>query len=179
MADLTLSKFRAGDTFKLTFDLESYPAGDGWEITYILAGTQNYSVDGEVVDGQFEISAAPATTENWAAGNYTAFAQVEKDGEKYTIELGQTQILAGVVGLTGYDGRSHVKKVLDALEALIEGKASSDVDSYSIAGRQLTKMKPDELLKWLTHYKQLYKQELAQLAISQGQKPGNTVVVRF
>src|SRR5688572_20765454 len=173
MVALTHDLFRAGDTFKLLFDLDDYPAGDGWALDYILAGATNQTIAATVVDGEFQVLADTATTAAWTAGNYTAFAQVSKDGETFTIELGSMRLLGALAD--GYDGRSHVKKTLDALEALIEGKASKDVDSYSIAGRQLTKMKPDELLKWLNQYRQLYRAELAALSVKQGKRAGNLI----
>lgn len=179
MADLKYEKFRAGDTFKLNFDLETYPAADDWDLTYYLKGGQSYSVAGAVANGEYTIEAAAATTQNWAAGDYGAFIQVSKAGEKHTIELGQVTILAALSTLTNYDGRSHVKKVLDALEALIEGKTSSDVQSYSISGRQLTKMSPEDLLSWRNKYKEFYRQELSKVKIFQGKRAGNTTVVRF
>ena len=43
--------------------------------------------------------------------------------------------------------------MLDAIEALIEGRATKDVSSYSIAGRSLTRMTPDELVKWRSTYR--------------------------
>jgi len=51
------------------------------------------------------------------------------------------------------DVRTHAEKVLEAIEALIEGKATKDVMSYSIAGRSLTRMSADELVKWRGHYR--------------------------
>lgn len=179
MADLKITNFRAGDTFKLAFDLDAYPAADGWALTYYLKGENSYSINASIVDGQYEVLESAANTANWVAGVYGAFFQVSKDDEKYTLELGQTTILAAMSALANYDPRSHVKKVLDALEALILGKASKDVDSYSIAGRQLTKMKPEEILKWKSHYAELYRRELGAERVAQGKKPGNTVVVRF
>lgn len=179
MADLKISNFRAGDSFKLVFDLDDYPAVDGWDLTYYLKGANSYSINATLVDGQYEVAESSANTANWVAGAYGAFLQVSKSGEKHTLELGQTTILAAMSALTNYDPRSHVKKVLDALESLMLGKASKDVDSYSIAGRQLTKMKPEEILKWKSHYGELYRRELAAEKIAQGKKSGNTVVVRF
>ena len=45
----------------------------------------------------------------------------------------------------GQDVRTHAEKVFEALEALIEGRPTKDVTSYSIAGRSLTRMSPDPI----------------------------------
>lgn len=51
------------------------------------------------------------------------------------------------------DMRSHAEKMLASIEALLEGRATKDVNQYSIAGRSLTKMTVDELMRWRTHYR--------------------------
>ena len=40
---------------------------------------------------------------------------------------------------------SHNKKMLDAIEAVLEGRITSDVEAYQIAGRQITKISITEL----------------------------------
>lgn len=49
--------------------------------------------------------------------------------------------------------QTHAERMLVALEAMLEGKATSDQQSYSIAGRTLTRMTVDEIMKWRSHYK--------------------------
>ena len=75
--------------------------------------------------------------------------------------------------------KDHLVKVLAALEALLEGKASSDVSSYSIAGRALTKLSISELLVW----RDKYKAELTQLERAERLAAGlghtGTIQVRF
>jgi hypothetical protein len=75
--------------------------------------------------------------------------------------------------------KAHVEKVLAALEALLEGKATADVMSYSIAGRSLSKFSISELLLW--HDK--YKAELVQIEraekLAQGLGHTGTIQVRF
>lgn len=81
--------------------------------------------------------------------------------------------------ITGNDEQSHVKKVLDALEAVIEGKASKDQLSYSIQGRSLSRMSWTEILMVYDKYKALYFREKQAARIKKGLKTGSNIQVRF
>lgn len=50
---------------------------------------------------------------------------------------------------------THNRRVLAAINALLEGKATKDVQSYEIKGRQLEKMSLEDLLKWKAVYTSL------------------------
>ena len=174
-----LEKFRAGDTFLLNFDLEEFPASEGWTLAYILKGPSSITINGAIQDGVYEVEVLPATTTGWAAGDYWAFITVELGGQKATLELGQCNILPALSSLTNFDGRSHAAKVRDALKSLMEGKATQDVDSYSIAGRSLTKLSPTELLKWLQFYENEVRKEELAAKKQRGEKVGHYVFARF
>lgn len=175
----TLKTFRKGDSFSLEFDLADYPASEGWQLSYKLRGASAIDIDATIEDQKYLVNANPATTNTWAEGDYWAFAVVSLGGEIATVELGETKILPSLTGLTTLDQRSHVKKVLDALDALLEGKATEDMAEMSIGNRSLKKMGPDELLKWKKYYSELYRRELDQKAISEGKKPKSRILVRF
>ena len=54
---------------------------------------------------------------------------------------------------TSVDVQSHARKVLSAVEAVIEGRASQDQMSYSIAGRSLSRMSIQDLMFFRDQYK--------------------------
>lgn len=66
------------------------------------------------------------------------------------------------------DASSHSERMLTAIEALLEGKATKDVASYAIAGRSLTRMTVDELMKWRSHYRGEVRKQRAQAAGKSG-----------
>jgi hypothetical protein len=85
----------------------------------------------------------------------------ELDGKRFFIDSGRVTTIPNFASLrNGKDNRSHVKKTLDALEAMIEGKANSDQIYYMIEGRALSRIPPSELMDWYLKYKALYAQEL-------------------
>jgi hypothetical protein len=72
-----------------------------------------------------------------------------------------------------------LRKVLDAIQATIEGRASQDQMSYSIAGRSLSRMSIDDLLTFRNRYRAEYNEELKKARIKNKQDSGNTIKVRF
>ena len=100
------------------------------------------------------VEEAAATTAAYTAGVYhwDAYITRDSDSERVTIDSGTFEVLADRAVATT-DPRSHAKKMVDLLESLLEGKAASDVSSYSIQGRSLTKMGTEELIKWRNYYK--------------------------
>ena len=172
--------FTAGDSVEWRRHLEAYPPNEGWGLFYSF---RNFGA-------QFDIAAVPKadhyhialssnTTTLYKAGSYWWQATVYK-GEQQQVALeGTLDVKPNLSLLDNYDGRSHVKKTLDALEATILGKASRDQLSYSIAGRSLSRLSPSELLKWRDSYRAELVRELNQKRLSQGLGTGSIIKVRF
>ena len=85
------------------------------------------------------------------AGTYRYAVKATRDADSaaQTVQSGLIEVKVDPVSA---DPRTHAEKTLAAIEALIEGRATKDVQSYSIAGRSLTKMTVDELQRWRRYY---------------------------
>lgn len=172
----------AGDTVTWKRSLSCYPADDGWTLTYHIQGAEAI---GDIVaaasGADHLVTIAAAVTADYDAGNYWWQAKVSKAGAVYTVDKGTLEIFGTLDGVVGaYDGRSHYKTVLDALEAMLEGKASKDQLSYSIAGRSISRMSPAEILDWINEYRSRYRIEQKKEAQRRGTGKGsNKVLVRF
>lgn len=77
------------------------------------------------------------------------------------------------------DPRTHAEIMVAKIQSILEGKADSDVSSYSIAGRSLSKMTFDELITARDNYRRELQQELTKERIKRGKSSGSTVKVRF
>jgi len=177
---------RAGDTIEWDESLSDYPATSGWTLAFALTayGKTSIVITASTSGSDYAISVLPAVTRLWAAGKYSYQAYVYKGTptitEKYTIEIGEIEILPDLTqALSTTDNRSHAKKVLDAIEAVLEGKSSSDVVGYSIGGRSVSKMMPEELIKWRSFYKTEYERELEAEGIARGEDSPRRIGVRF
>lgn len=84
-----------------------------------------------------------------------------------TVGRGTLNILADPASA---DARSHAERMLDAIEARLEGRATKDVNSYAIAGRSLQHMSVDELMKWRSHYRAEVKNERGRGVANGGRK---------
>ena len=65
------------------------------------------------------------------------------------------------------------------IESILEGRADSDVSSYSIQGRSLTKLGIEELMAWRDRYKSELLLEKRKERALNGRGTGAKVLVRF
>jgi len=77
------------------------------------------------------------------------------------------------------DPRIHAEIMVDKIESILQGKADSDVSSYSIAGRSLTKMSFDELLAARDRYRAEVVNHENREKVKRGKANGSTIKVRF
>src|SRR3990170_3975155 len=93
-------------------------------------------VAGDTLKFKKSLSDYPATT--WTLTYYLlkSGTQITFSGTAEGTIIIKTNL---VTQTTGYDARSHVKTVLDALESLLEGKASRDVMNITIGGQSISK----------------------------------------
>jgi hypothetical protein len=69
--------------------------------------------------------------------------------------------------------------VLEAIEAVLEGRASSEVAQYEIAGRSLRYIEPAQLLKLRDRYRAEVAREDAAQRVAAGLPDARRVFVRF
>jgi hypothetical protein len=154
--------FRAGDKVQWQKSFDDYPASESYVLKYylVISGTNLITITAAASGDNHLVTIPAATSANYAVGRHSYQARIEKDTEKHTVGTGIIEVLADLsADATGADYRSHAKKTLDALEATILGKASSDQLSYSIAGRSLSKFSPEELISWRKIYRAEYLRE--------------------
>lgn len=135
----------AGDTAKWRRELSTYPASAGWALGYELVNAQHRYEIAATADGDaFRVVVSAATTQGYAPGSYDWRARVtNSDGDVYTVAAGRMTV-APSFG-TAIDGRSHARRTLDAIEAVLEGRASSATAEYEINGRRLKYIPLNEL----------------------------------
>jgi hypothetical protein len=143
-------------------------------------GTDEIEITASESGSDYIVEVAAATSAAWTAGTYhwQAYIVRTSDSERVTVDRGTFEVRANRDSATT-DPRSHVKKVLDAIEAVIENRATQDQESYSINGRSLSRTPLEELLKLRRKYQHEYLAELNAENARRGKRSGNTVRVRF
>lgn len=176
------SEIQAGDTIKWRReDLSDYPASQGWSLNYNFVGQAGRFAVAAAADGdKFAVAITAATSATYTAGIYQWVAKVSKGTESYTVDSGTCKVLLDLYAKTAaFDGRSHAKKVLDSIEAVIEGRATKDQMSYQIAGRQLSRTPITDLLKLRSLYKAEYQREVDAERAANGLGNSRRILVRF
>lgn len=139
----------AGDLWEWTDSLSDYPAGT-WTLVHHFRGPQSFSVTATTDGTNHQSSVAASTTAEYRPGVYDWIARVTSGTDIYTVATGRLTV-APNLATAKYEHRSFWQRVLDELEPVILGRASTDQLSMSIAGRSLQRMSWDELLKVYKH----------------------------
>lgn len=176
------ASFTAGDTVKWRISVPDYLPADGWAMTYafVQSAHQRTATGSNNGDGTHLITISAANSALFNTGIYFYQAYVTLSGERFKVREGRLEVKPNfATASSGVDARTHVKQVLDALEATIAGKASKDQLSYTIGGNTVAKLAPGDLIKWYNHYQKLYSNELAAERVNKGEAQGNIIKVRF
>jgi len=162
-----------------------YPTAD-YALTYEFhedsggGGSHKFTITATETTDDYIVEIASATTAAYATGDFHWYAFITRtsDSERIAIDDGYAKIELNFAD-TNADHRSHAKKVLDAIEAVLENRASQDQMSYSIAGRSLSRMSIDDLMRFRDRYRAEYNRELKKWRIKNKQDTGNTIKARF
>ncbi len=174
-------EIRKGLSETWTESINDYPATN-YTLKYNL---QNSSANVAIVstaDGNAHtVILTASTTAGYTAGTYKWQSYVENisdSDEKVFIAQGTIEIVNTFLS-GNTDQRSHARKTLEAIEAVIENRATQDHLSYSIAGRSISLMTLKELIEAESIYAYKVKQEELQERINEGKDVGNKILVRF
>ncbi len=171
-------KFIAGETVMFpsstcNLSLSDYPASE-WTMTIVAVGPSKLTYTATASGSDYVIA---INTNSLTAGTYTYQTKVVKGSvTKFLSEYSGTfEVAAALSGQNaGYDSRSHAMKMLAAIEAVLENRATHEHKSIEHNGRKLYKHSFAELAE----IRDYYRGELARANI---RKRGTfkTVNVRF
>lgn len=125
-------------------------------------------------------TADSVTSADFNPGYYHWQLEITKTatGDRLVVDRGEFTAVVDL-DINGTDPRTHAEKMVTKIEAVLENRADGDLSSYSIAGRSLTKMSPDELLQWRDYYRRELASEKRKNAIKRGKKSNATILMRF
>ena len=177
---------RAGETWVWERTFADYPAPT-WALTYTFFFASGvFSVTASASGTAHRVTVSAADSAARTAGRYNWTAQASKGAgasiERYQVGAGAIQILPNLAAATTYDGRSHARKVLDAINAMIEGSATAGqlaVVQAATGGGTSTGYAPAELRKWQQQYAAAVQAEDQAAALARGDPSGRFIQVRF
>jgi hypothetical protein len=178
----------AGDTLDFVDSAPDYPATDGWTLKYRLIplfaspAQSPITLAATTSGADYRVQVLPASTSAWTAGTYSWARWVERTNERYTLDPLTpflTVLADPSTAAQGYDPRGHARKVLDAIEAVLENRASLDQEEYAINGRSLRRTPVADLLKLRDKYRaEVWRSDAAEKMAAGMPNPRN-VFVRF
>lgn len=177
-------KLRAGDSWRWRRDdLAAYPA-PVWSLKYYLVSPNRQIVLDASADGAAHVVAvSAAASAAYLAGLYSWIARVSAGGEEYTVGDGAIEILPNfATAAAGLDGRSHAKRMLDALTSIIEGRAASmdiDIVDKTLGEGVALRKNPELLIKYQGIYARQYRAEQEAQKLANGEASGRKVLVKF
>lgn len=169
----------AGETVKWLTSLPDYPASAGWVlgVTFISPG-QRYSATATASGDDHLVAISAGATALWEPGDYAMRAQVVYGGEVYTVR-DVPRIVVAPAYTAAVDPRSTAARALAAVEAVLEGRASSAVAEYEINGRSLRYMPVAELLALRDRLRADVAGEAAAARAAAGLAPAGRIAVRW
>ena len=168
--------------FKITQFSEDY-SNSAYTMRFVAristGGATEVKVDATASGDDYLFAVPSATSANYSVGTYHYQLEIERnsDNERIVVDRGEIDIVTDFDNQV--DPRHHAEIMLGKIEGILEGKADSDVSSYSIAGRSLTKLSPDELVQWRDYYRREVSAIKRKEAIKHGRKPKSTILLRF
>ena len=172
------SSITAGVTLAFDLNFTAYPA-DCWTITLYLRGASAIDVKA-TPDGTRHLFKVPASdTAQWTTGVYRyEIRAVNEDGEVVQVDAGRgLEINPDLTAINeSSDERSHARRVLEAIEAVIEGRAKKDQSKYKINNRELERTPIADLLTLRRQYRAEVFRETRK---AQGKSPFQHIRVRF
>jgi len=172
----------AGDfvQWKVSNLVDDYPT-DSYTLVYtarISGARDEFQLTATGQSTHYLITAS--STGSYTAGTYDWQQEIVRnsDAARITLKRGSWKVLADLDN-AGSDLRSHAALMVSKIQSILEGKADSDVSSYSIAGRSLSKMSFQELTDARDYYRAEFTKEQSAENARNGRKGASTIQVRF
>ena len=167
MNDIVPNIITAGVTFRACTTQPSF--GDGWALFLYLRGPASIDIEASRTAATYTFDADPATTAGWAPGAYAWTIRATDGVDVVEVQSGRVKIAADIAAAgEGFDDRSHARKTLEAIEAVIEKRASMDQERYRINNRELYRTPIAELLRLRNTYRAEVRREDAKASGRRG-----------
>lgn len=137
--------FAAGTTVDVTLSYASYPASGGWTAMLHLAGAALASVTGTATGKAFRFKLTAANSAPLPAGNYQWRVVVTDGTDKFIADSGVLLVQPNIETATAGSMQSFEERDLAVVEAILNGRMTTGMESYVIGNRQATLIPHKEL----------------------------------
>lgn len=165
-------------------DIGSDYPNTAYTATYVAritgGGNTEIQITGSASGSDYLFTVSSTTSADFVVGLYHWQLEIKRDSDnnRIIIDRGYFTCVADL-DVNGADPRTHAEIMVAKIESILSGKADSDVASYSVAGRSLSKMSFQDLIDARDYYKREVQKETVAMRIQKGQATGSTIQVRF
>lgn len=161
------TKITAGDTCNFTLPEVDFKHADSWvmKVQLVIDKTNEINITGEYTAGEYVFAIPASQTAELKAGKYYRLTQCVEKGEgenveRHSLSSIMIQVVAGFyTDISAAQGLAS--RILEKIELVLEGRATTDVLKYEIRGRSLERMDTAELIKWRKYWQLEVKKEEA------------------
>lgn len=165
---------------------QDYPTSSGYTAEYVARITGGGDTEIKLpqaagsTDDYYLFTVDSATSADFGVGLYHWQLEITQtsSGNRVVVDIGDFTAIPDMDNNQA-DPRIHAEIMVDKIETILAGKADSDVASYSIAGRSLTKMSFSELIEAREYYKREINHHNNKELLKRGKSNGSTIKVRF
>lgn len=171
------TKISAGLSFSQSLRFDSYQA-PAWSLTLLLRGPASIDLPAVADGSNHRLQATGGVTETWAPGLYNFAIRATNGVDLVELQRGQIEIAPDMASLpVGADVRTPSQIALEAIEAVIQKRASIDQERYRINNRELYRTPIKDLIALRDMYRGEVRRE--QMAACGKKLWGGTVRVRL
>jgi hypothetical protein len=148
--DVVPDHFPAGTTVRFTRSLDDFSPSDGWDYTIYLNGlTQKFNKAATVLANIFQIEFLPSDTASLNPGPFRYAERLHNAGTGEIYDITGDELVINVEPNVGSAAagafNTWEERTLVIVEAAIAGRLTSDIQSYQIAGRAVSKIPVQQL----------------------------------
>ena len=162
---------------------QDYP-NTAYTATYVAritgGGNTEIQVTATASGSDYLFTISSTASNDFVVGIYHWQLEIKRnsDNSRIIVDRGYFTCVADL-DVNGADPRTHAEIMVGKIESILSGKADSDVSSYSVAGRSLSKMSFRELTDARDYYLKEVQKETITERIRKKQGTGATIKVRF
>lgn len=145
---VTPTVLTAGLTWQWDKDYPDFPRPTWSATAYLENASDKITVTSAANATAQRFSATAAVTAAYKVGRYRLRVLVTDGSSTYEAESGWLDVESNPASAATVDQRSWAKRTLDAIEAFLEGNATTAQQSMSIAGRSISRWSLAELTQF-------------------------------
>jgi CRP-like cAMP-binding protein len=176
-------RWTRGESLTWEESRRDYLPGEGWVLAVAFVASNDVRQFTATAVGDVHlVELTPAQTLEFQPGTYRYQIRVENagSGAARVLEHGAVEVLQSFAHVSsGYDARSHNERVLEAINAVMEGKAATDQQNLAVGGRSLSRYAWQDLLELRREYEWRLRREREDARAAAGLPMTTNRQVRF